>query len=172
MNDVITNLIIPTKPVRNQAGFTLVEMIAAIVLLGIMGLFSTQFISGAAESNRLVSGQKALVDDAKLAMEFMVRELRVASEDDNDISLSTPSITFDKYSALTVDTDTTQINYNLVGTNIVRTSDVAGTTTLASQVTAFSITESGNVYTISMTLTGSNGESFTLTSAVQPRGSI
>ncbi|MBC8285292.1 MAG: prepilin-type N-terminal cleavage/methylation domain-containing protein [Nitrospinae bacterium] len=172
MNKNFKKIVDWAKPIRNQAGFTLIEMIAAIVLLGIMGLFSTQFISGAAESNRLVSGQKALVDDAKLAMEFMIRELRVASEDLTNISLpSSTSITFDKYSALTVDTDTTQINYNLVGTNIVRTSSNA-TTTLASQINTFSITKSGNVYTITMILTGSNGESFTLTSAVQPRGSI
>ena len=172
MNSYFKKNIVHTRPLRNQAGFTLIEMVAAMVLLGIMGVFSMQFITGAAESNRLVSGQKALVDDAKLAMEFMIRELRVASEDANNISLPTPtSITFDKYSSLSFDTDTTDINYSLVGTTIVRASNTA-TTTLASQVTAFSITSTGKFYTISMTLTGANGENFTLTSAVQPRGSI
>ena len=155
----------------NQKGFTLVEMIAAITLIGILGIFSTQFITGAVQTNRLVSEQKGLVDDAKLAMEFMIRELRGASEDDNDITFTSSSITFDKYSGLGVDTDTTQITYSLSGSTIQRQSSNA-TTTLASQVTSFSISESSDFYTLTMTLTGPNGESFSLSSGVRPRGTI
>ncbi|MBT3921991.1 MAG: prepilin-type N-terminal cleavage/methylation domain-containing protein, partial [Nitrospina sp.] len=35
---------------KNQCGFTLIEMISAIVLLGIMGIFSTQFITSITQS--------------------------------------------------------------------------------------------------------------------------
>lgn len=171
-------IICKTRPIKNQAGFTLIEMVAAIVLLGIMGLFSTQFITGAAESNRLVSGQKGLLDDAKLAMEFMVRELRVANVDtDNSgavINVSgtagNNSISFTKYGGLTLDS-TTAITYSRVGSTIQRTA--AATTTLATQVTGFTIVEeSSDFYRIAMTLAGPNGTNFTLESGVRPRSTI
>ncbi len=164
---------------RNQAGFSLVEMISAIVLMGIMGLFSIQFITGAAESNRLVAGQKGLVDDAKLAMEFMLREIRVSNSATNVIAFtdagSTASITFDKFSGLDVDTNASQIVYSWSGTTLIRTSNSV-VTTLSDQVTDFSITKTTSAgseyYTFSLTLEGSNGESFTLDSGIRPRSLI
>jgi len=167
-----------TIHLKNQAGFTLIEMVAAIVLLGVMGMFSTQFITGAAQSNRTVSGQKGLLDDAKLAMEFMIREIRVANTDTGNggAVITTPgnnSIVFTKYSGLTVDTST-QITYayDAVADTIKRTSATAGTTTLASRVTDFSIIGNNNLYTISMTLAGPNGTNFTLESGVRPRSTL
>lgn len=167
---------------RNQKGFTLIEMISAIILLGVMGLFSIQFLTGAAQTNRLVAGQKALVDDAKLAMEFLLRELRVASEGTTASPTlitftdtgTAASITFYKFSGLTVDTSTGPIIYSWSGSTLTRQS--TATTTLATQVTDFSITETttagSKYYTFSLTLQGSNGESFTLESGVRPRSLI
>ena len=65
---------------KNQCGFTLIEMIMGIVLLGIMGIFSTQFITSITQSAQLTTAQKGLVDDAKLAMEYLLREIRVGAE--------------------------------------------------------------------------------------------
>ena len=100
---------------KNQRGFSLIEMVAAITLLGIMGIFSTQFITSITSSAQQTTSQKGLVDDAKLAMEYLIRETRVASEDANSIAYSssptTTSITFDKYNGYTVDTNNTGINY-------------------------------------------------------------
>ncbi len=168
------------KFLRNPAGFTLVEMIADITLVGVMGLFSIQFITGAAESNRLASGQKGLLDDAKLAMEFMIREIRVANIITTTVPPGVPivvsagndSITFNKFGGLVVDTNATQIRYFKDGTAIKRTSNGTNETTLADQVTAFTVTKSGDFYTLSMTLAGPNGENFTLKSGVRPRSSI
>lgn len=165
------------RPLKNQAGFTLIEMISAIVLLGIMGLFSTQFITGAAESNRLVSGQKELLDNAKLAMEFLIRELRVANIDTANsgaaISISgtagNNSISFTKYGGLTVDSSTA-ITYNRVGNTIQRVG--ATTTTLASQVTGFTVSQNSNLYTIVMTFAGPDGTNFSLEAGVRPRSTI
>ena len=178
MNKHYSNKIRNINLLKNQRGFTLIEMIAAIVLLGIMGMFSTQFITGAAETNRLVSGQKGLLDDAKLAMEFMVREIRVAStQATSGQPIQTPgnnSIIFDKLAALPTDTDITQIQYSQSGNTIIRNSTIAGTTILASQVQpgGFTVTETpvnSNFYVISMTLAGPNGTNFTLQSGVRPR---
>jgi prepilin-type N-terminal cleavage/methylation domain-containing protein len=166
---------------RNQRGFTLIEMIAAITLLGIMGIFSTQFITSITASAQLTTAQKGLVDDAKLAMEYLIRESRVASEDVNSIAYSssptTTSITFDKYNGYTVDTNNTGINYAWDSTSkaLTRTSG-AVTTTLATQITSFTIVESPSIgsrfFIFTMSLQGINGENFTLESGVRPRSSI
>ncbi len=155
---------------RNQHGFTLIEMISAIVLLGIMGIFSTQFITSITQSAQQTTGQKGLVDDAKLAMEFMLREVRVASEEDSDIFITANSITFDKFIGMTEDSNATQIKYRLDGNTIKRTSNGANETTLAGQVTSFTVTEpSADFYIFTLTLQGPSGENFTLESGVRPR---
>ena len=163
---------------RNPRGFTLIEIILAIILLGIIGVFSTQFITGISQSAQLTTSQKGLVDDAKLAMEYILREVRVASENNNDIVYtSTPtstSITFDKFNGYAVDTNSTAINYSWNSTTkaLTRTSG-STTTTLATQVYSFTIVESPAVdsdfYVFTITLEGPNGENFTLQSGVRPR---
>ena len=169
---------------RNQRGFTLIEMIAAITLLGIMGIFSTQFITSITQSAQQTTGQKGLVDDAKLAMEYLLREVRVSSEESSDIVYSSSgtaaSITFDKFVGYTVDDGITGINYSWNSTTkaLTRTSGSGGTstvttTTLATQITSFTVAESpalsSDFYVFTMTLQGPNGENFTLQSGVRPR---
>ena len=164
--------------IRNPRGFTLIEMILSIVLLGIIGIFSTQFITSISQSAQQTTSQKGLVDDAKLAMEYILREVRVASENDNDIAYSsTPTlstITFDKFNGYTVDTNTTAIKYSWDSTTkaLTRTSGLI-TTTLATQVNSFTIVESPAVgsdfYVFTITLQGPNGENYSLQSGVRPR---
>jgi prepilin-type N-terminal cleavage/methylation domain-containing protein len=163
---------------RNPRGFTLIEIILAIILLGIMGIFSTQFITSITQSAQQTTSQKGLVDDAKLAMEYILREVRVASENNTDITYSSSAtattITFDKFNGYTVDTNATAINYSWNSTTktLTRTSGLT-TTTLATQVASFTIAESPAVdsdfYVFTLTLQGSNGENFTLQSGVRPR---
>ncbi|MBT3185492.1 MAG: prepilin-type N-terminal cleavage/methylation domain-containing protein [Nitrospina sp.] len=158
-----------------ESGFTLVEIVMAMVVMGILGVFSVQLISNAARTSQLSAGQKDLVDEAKLAMEFMIRELRMADNRVDAITLTATSIQFTKLSAYEQDTNLSQIlySYNSGTGKITRTSN-AVTTTVATQVTAFVITETTNndskaYYTIRMELTGANGENFTLASGVVPR---
>ncbi|MBT5631355.1 MAG: prepilin-type N-terminal cleavage/methylation domain-containing protein [Nitrospina sp.] len=169
---------------KNQCGFTLIEMISAIVLLGIMGIFSTQFITSITQSARQTTGQKGLVDDGKLALEYLIREVRVASEENNDIVYSdtgsAASITFDKFVSYSEDDSKTGITYswNSGTKTLTRTSGTDGTTpgtvtTLATQITSFTVAETPSVgsdfYIFTMTLQGPNGENFTLQSGVRPR---
>ena len=163
---------------KSEDGFSLVEVIVAIVLMGVMGMFTVQFISGAARTNQLSSGQKNLVDEAKLAMNFMVRELRMADNRTDAITVTSTSIQFSKLSGYEQDTNTSLISYsyNSGAGTITRTSG-AVTTTVATQVTGFTITETTNsdsktYFTIKMQLTGPNGENFTLASGVVPRVAI
>lgn len=147
-------------------GFTLIELIIGIVIVGIMGGFGVQFLSRSMDMNQQVAAKKDLVDDAKIAIERMVREIRFA---DDVTSVSSTSITITK-SAYPQDT-ATSVTFSYVGSSILR----AGTTTatLATNVSAFSITAVGtDFYEISATLTKANGGSFKLLTAVYPRAKI
>ena len=165
---------------RNPRGFTLIEIILAIILLGIIGIFSTQFITSITQSAQQTTSQKGLMDDAKLTMEYILREIRVASESNNDITYSSTAtsttITFDKFNGYTVDTNTTAINYSWNSTTkaLTRTSG-STTTTLATQVSSFTIVESPAVgsdfFVLTLAMQGPNGENFTLQSGVRPRSS-
>lgn len=177
-----------SRHLKNPRGFTLIEMILSIVLLGIMGVFSVQFITSITQSAQLTTGQKGLVDDAKLAMEYLIREVRVASEEHNDIvytsSPTTTSITFDKFQGYTVDISAVGIIYSWDSgsktlTRTSGTEDVDGNTLtavptiLATQITSFTIVESPAVgsefFILTLILEGPNGENFTLQSGVRPR---
>ena len=176
--------IIRRNPVSgNQRGFTLIEMISAIVLMGVIGIFSIQFIASITQSSQLTTGQKELVDEAKLAMEYLIRELRVATEDNKDIIANNTGtvadITFDKYSGYPADTNKLDIKYSWDSTSkaLIRTSGISGTaTTLATQITSFTVAESpatgSNFYVFTLTLQGPNGENFTLNSGVRPRTTL
>lgn len=166
---------------RNNQGFTLVEMVISITIMSIVAMFSMQYLSRTAQMNQLITGQKALVDEGKIAMEFITREMRFAINTPTCgvgkvacvIGTGYPAITFDKYiespvDPLRKDTNGSQIEYILNGTTLNRTSG-AVTTTLATGVTAFTVTEtSTNFYDVVLTMTGSQGQSFSLESAVKP----
>lgn len=161
---------------KNQSGFSLIEMIAAITILAVMGIFTTQFITSATQSASLTIGQKGLVDDSKLAMEYMIREIRVSTSTTGvQISPNSPTqvtITFDKFVGYTVDTNTTSIVYDWTSASQTLTRTSGGTTTtLATQISLFTATESSDFYVFTMTLQGANGENFTLDSGVRPRSS-
>jgi len=151
---------------KNEEAFTLIEIILAIVIVGIMGGFGLQFLSSSMDMNQKVAGKKDLVDDAKIAFERMVREIRFA---DSVALTGSTSVTITK-SAFPEDSATT-VTYVYNGSDITRTGTTTGT--IASNVTAFSITAVGsNFYEISATLARDNGGSFQLLTAVYPRSMI
>ncbi|MBI4389040.1 MAG: prepilin-type N-terminal cleavage/methylation domain-containing protein [Nitrospinae bacterium] len=159
----------------NNRGFTLVEIVIGLVLLSIMGVFSIGYLRNLAETTQLTESQKTLVDESKFAMEFLVRELRMADDTTNSITIGGggTSVTFDKLNAYPKDTNISSVNYtwNSGAKTLTRTS-ASVTTTLATNVTSFNISVSSDFYTITMTLAGSSGENFTLESAVRPRITI
>lgn len=65
------------KP-RGNRGFTLVELVMVILLLGIMATFSSQFIGIGTQIYGDASGREQLMSDARFAMERLNRELRDA----------------------------------------------------------------------------------------------
>ena len=59
-------------------GFTLIEMVVAIIILGIVGTTFGLFIVPAINANQAVEQRAALVDSAELALRRMARDIRIA----------------------------------------------------------------------------------------------
>lgn len=66
------------RALNQQSGFTLVEMVAVIVLLGILAVGSSSFIRSSAEIYRDTTRRDTLVQQGRFAVERISRELRNA----------------------------------------------------------------------------------------------
>jgi MSHA biogenesis protein MshO len=67
-----------TRRDRDDSGFTLVEMLVAIVVLGILGTVFLTTVLGAQTSAKATSSEQDLNEEARLALNRMARELRQA----------------------------------------------------------------------------------------------
>jgi prepilin-type N-terminal cleavage/methylation domain-containing protein len=63
----------------NKKGFTLIEIVTVIVVLGILSVFTFSFIDNAVKTYMIGSRQRMLYQEASYAMERITRELRDAS---------------------------------------------------------------------------------------------
>ncbi|MGP0566936.1 MULTISPECIES: prepilin-type N-terminal cleavage/methylation domain-containing protein [unclassified Nitrospina] len=152
---------------HNQRGMTMVEIILVIVILGIMIAVGAQFLFQSAEVDQQHSERVDRVTRAYVAMEVVVRELRIA--DPASIAIAGNNFSFDKQFGYPQDPATNNINYTYSPGAQTLQRNGGATTTIANNMTAFSITDNGGWYTISMTLSGTVSGNFTLTSAVRPR---
>jgi prepilin-type N-terminal cleavage/methylation domain-containing protein len=134
------------RGLRHQVGFTLVEMIMTIVLLGVMAGLGSSMISDVYRSTRIVSAGEATSAQARYALERVARELREVQyvTNTNTYSITTPNplapsattITFTRKIA-GVDV---QVTIALSGSNLTVTySDTQVTSTLIGGVTAFTL---------------------------------
>jgi len=152
---------------HNEQGMTLVEIVITIIILGIMAAVGGTFLYKAAQVDQLHSERVQMVSTARRAMETLVRELRIA--DPATVNIAGNTVTFDKQFGYAQDTSTSgiQYTYNPGADTLQRTG--SGTSTIATNVTAISITDNGSWYTIEITVTGPLSGAFSLTSAVRPR---
>jgi prepilin-type N-terminal cleavage/methylation domain-containing protein len=92
------------KNIKRQKGFSLVEMMVVVAILGLIVLGLVTFFTGGAKS--WVAGQSQLEAqrNARQAMDIMVREIREASEvttnNDTEIIFDTPWVTGITYKLL------------------------------------------------------------------------
>jgi len=92
------------KLISNKKGFSLIEMMVVVVILGLIVLGLVTFFTGGAKS--WVAGQSQLEAqrNARQAMDIMVREIREASEvttkNDTKIIFDTPWVTGITYELL------------------------------------------------------------------------
>jgi prepilin-type N-terminal cleavage/methylation domain-containing protein len=109
-------------------GFTIVELVLSIAILGILSLAIGPGLSNAIQSYNLIGTRRMGAAEARAAMERMVREIRVIPRRKEVIQITASSFQF-QYPVGTT------ITYSLSGTNLLRNSDV-----LLSQVTSLSFT--------------------------------
>jgi len=124
----------------NNHGYTLIEIIIVIVILGVIGGFTFQMVAAGVQAFKMSSARKDLYDQGRLALERMVRELRDAKEIGGS---SSSSITFKKAHPAQAADYTEEIKFQLNGNNLERVGNPSGTpvtAVLASNVSGFTVT--------------------------------
>jgi prepilin-type N-terminal cleavage/methylation domain-containing protein len=127
------------RAIGGQKGFTLVEIVMVIVILGVIGAFTFQFVAHGVQAFKKSSARKDLYDQGRLALERMVRELRDTKEVTGSAS---SSITFKKAHPGQAADNIEEIKFELNGTNLERVGDPSGTPAtaiLASNVSSFTV---------------------------------
>lgn len=91
---------------KNQAGFTLIEMMLALVVGGLLLAFLSQFFLEQANTYAFVSNRKSTVSDIRYAMNRMNHELMRVDPGSDITSFDTTNVYFN-------DTTGTPTNYRL-----------------------------------------------------------
>lgn len=148
----------------NEKGYTLIEIIIVIVILGIVGGITFQFVAHGVEAFKKSRDRKDLYDQGRLALERMTRELRDAKE---VTASGNDNITF-KVAHPSAYGVTEEIKYQLNGTDLERVADPSTATppypVLASNVSSFTVTPEdigggGGTGTCSINFDGANSGS-------------
>jgi len=130
--------------IKNNKGFTLIEIIMVIIVLGILSIFGFSFLSTAIHTYSMMEKQKGLYDEAAMAMERISRELRDAESISAPTSGNSGStLEFTKSHETDEDSDTTIIFQVPVDTTTLQRVGTA-TKTLADNVSTFNV-ERGTV---------------------------
>ena len=136
----------PTRLLRGQKGYTLIEIVIVIVILGIIGAFTFQMVGAAVQAFNKSSARKDLSDQGRIALERIVRELRDGKE---ITDCSSDSITFKKAHPAQAADNIEEVKFELVGTDLKRVGDPNGNeggpyeAVLASDVTGFQVGDAG-----------------------------
>lgn len=156
-----------TEPILGHSrGFTMIELIVVMVILGIVGVYTFSYLGDTMGAYVRVKEHNTLYDEGRLAMEYMVRELRDANQN-AAITATSSSITFTK-----VHPSATTITYSLTSGTLNRVS--SGTYALAGNVATFTPTVSGSapsrVITLELILSGRGN--VRLRTSIYPRNNI
>ena len=126
----------------NNHGYTLIEIVIVIVILGVIGAFTFQMVAAGVQAFRKSSARKELSDQGRLALERMAREIRDAYEIQATQSTD-DEITFKRKHPGEAADNIEEIKYWLDGTDLKRVGDPNGTpveAVLASNVSSFTVT--------------------------------
>jgi len=152
-----------------QRGFTLIEIIVVIIILSIVSAITVKFLVDSLRIYTMTVNQKTLYDETKLALERMCRDIRDAR---SITGVTASSITFvrDDATAQDIAGETIIFQRNAGASTLekVKTSP-ASTSTMASNVTAFAVTNATNEIQLQLTLQLTSGENVTLQTRVYPK---
>jgi prepilin-type N-terminal cleavage/methylation domain-containing protein len=150
-------------------GFTLIEIIVVIVILAIVSAITIKFLTDSLRVYTMTVNQKTLFDEGKLALERMCRDIRDAR---SITGVTASSITFVRNNATAQDiageTLVFQRNAGASTLEKVKASPVV-TSTLASNVSAFAVTNATNEIQLQLTLQLTSGENVALQTKVYPK---
>ena len=162
-----------------QRGFTLIEIIIVIVILSIVSGITIKFLIDSLKIYTMTVNQKTLFDEGKLALERMCRDIRDAKSITTFTAGPPGSITFVRTNATFYDAglpgnptgETIIFRQNTVAGTLekVKSLPSASTTTMASNVTAFTVTNATNEIQLQLTLQLTSGENVTLQTKVYPK---
>jgi prepilin-type N-terminal cleavage/methylation domain-containing protein len=166
----------PELLVRSK-GFTLIEIIVVIVILSIVAAITIKFLADSLRIYTMTVNQKTLLDEGKLALERMCRDIRDAR------IITTPAaggsgstITFLRGNSTAQDFADESITFRLNPTDNtilekVKSSPSSTSSSIADHVTVFTVTR-GATYDeiqIDLKLSLGTGENVTLRTKVYPK---
>jgi prepilin-type N-terminal cleavage/methylation domain-containing protein len=157
--------------IMKSKGFTLIELIITIVILGVIGAFTFQFILSVLESYVTMSAGEDAAREGRLAMERMSREVRAATGIVSPLAGgSGNTITFNRTAPPISIDNSTQVAFQLTGGTLQRKRGSNTPEPLASNVSSFTVTRSsGNGELVTLDLTLSSQTTVRLRTMVYPR---
>jgi prepilin-type N-terminal cleavage/methylation domain-containing protein len=148
-------------------GFTLIEIIIVIVILSIVSGITIKFLIDSLKIYTMTVNQKTLFDEGKLALERMGRDIRDAR---SITSVTASSITFERTNATAQDSAGESITFRWNGgTNPLEKVKAGTGYPMASNITAFTVTNATNEIQLQLTLQLTSGENVTLQTKVYPK---
>ncbi len=158
---------------KTQKGFTLIEVVIVIVILSVVSAVGLHFLASSVRVYAMSINQKTLLDEGKLALERMCRDIRDARSLTSPVAGGSGSlISFTRTNATVQDSANENITFRQTGNTLekVKTSP-AVVSSLAGNVSAFTVTRGTLEDEIKLVLTLSlgTGENVTLQTKVYPK---
>ena len=98
-------------------GFTLIELVLSLALVGVLGAVITYGLPAAVQSYDLIWARRAVLTESRSGMARMTKEIRLIPSSSQIISIGAANFQFEYPAATT-------ITYSLSGGNLFRNSDI------------------------------------------------